>query len=87
MDDMFVLLNPSGQVQKPILLEAIKSLKLLKCENGSENNITKSGLNKEDFARRINPHTQVELLCCTTHNNSMITHTLGKQINHPELYW
>jgi uncharacterized protein len=31
IEDVFVLLRPSGQVQQPKLLEAIQSLKLLKC--------------------------------------------------------
>ncbi len=31
INDLFVLFRPSGQVQQPILLEAIKSLKLAKC--------------------------------------------------------
>lgn len=33
INDLFVLFRPSGQVQQPILLEAIKSLKLFKCLN------------------------------------------------------
>ncbi|MCC9043889.1 ATP-binding protein [Myroides sp. M-43] len=48
INDLFVLFRPSGQVQQPILLEAIKSLKLVRClindipknyhnENGSQN--------------------------------------------------
>ncbi|WP_241791301.1 ATP-binding protein [Sphingobacterium rhinopitheci] len=31
INDLFVLFRPSGQVQQPMLLEAIKSLKLAKC--------------------------------------------------------
>lgn len=37
IEDIFVLLRPSGQVQQPKLLEAIQSLKLLKCiQNNAE---------------------------------------------------
>lgn len=35
INDLFVLFRPSGQVQQPILLEAIKSLKLAKCLMGN----------------------------------------------------
>ena len=51
--DIFVLLRPSGQVQAPKLLEAIKSLKILKIlENNIDNNfITK---NATGFSIKIN---------------------------------
>lgn len=35
LNDLFVLFRPSGQVQQPVLLEAIKSLKLAACLLGS----------------------------------------------------
>lgn len=51
IEDLFVLLRPSGQVQQPKLLEAIQSLKLLKClidnsENLSELEIKNDSLFK-----------------------------------------
>lgn len=59
ISDLFVLFRPAGQVQQPILLEAIKSLKMIKinanqqdpskkllCLNGK--NLIKSGTKKSD---------------------------------------
>ena len=37
--DLFVLLRPSGQVQQPILLEAIQSLKIVKIANRENRNL------------------------------------------------
>lgn len=57
--DLFVLLRPSGQVQAPKLLEAIKSLKILKVlENNVDNDeiITKNADNS--FSILINAGTQ-----------------------------
>ncbi|MQP30063.1 DUF853 family protein [Sphingobacterium faecium] len=47
LNDLFVLFRPSGQVQQPILLEAIKSLKVAKCllTNIPNNGHTKDGVN------------------------------------------
>ncbi|WP_149277144.1 ATP-binding protein [Pareuzebyella sediminis] len=38
--DLFVLLRPSGQVQQPILLDAIQSLKLVQIANRENRNLT-----------------------------------------------
>lgn len=45
INDLFVLFRPSGQVQQPMLLEAIKSLKLAKCliDDISKNNHSNNG--------------------------------------------
>lgn len=45
INDLFVLFKPSGQVQQPILLEAIKSLKLANCllNNSAVHNPTNNG--------------------------------------------
>lgn len=40
IEDLFVLFRPSGQVQQPTLLEAIKSLKLVKCLEGVKDKLS-----------------------------------------------
>jgi len=47
INDLFVLFRPSGQVQQPILLDAIKSLKLSKClmDNKAAHTYQNDGLN------------------------------------------
>lgn len=65
INDLFVLFRPSGQVQQPILLEAIKSLKMIKinageikkldCLNGDE--LIKSGTKKADVNNFYYKHT------------------------------
>ncbi|WP_080752508.1 ATP-binding protein [Myroides marinus] len=47
INDLFVLFRPSGQVQQPVLLDAIKSLKLSKClmDNKAAHTHRNDGLN------------------------------------------
>ena len=54
IDDLFILLRPTGQSQKPILIEAIRSLKLQKILKQNEQNkqngcFKKANQSKEDF--------------------------------------
>jgi len=65
VEDVFVLLRPGGQVQQPKLLEAISSLKLLKCAQnagidlngltiGEDGTLIKSQQDKTTFYRLYN---------------------------------
>ena len=57
IDDLFMLLRPSGQVQSPKLMDAVKSLKIVKLLNGQSSNgikinngcLIKSGQNKKSY--------------------------------------
>lgn len=55
IEDLFLMLNPSEQTQKPLLLEAIKSLKLLEVIDSTEKvtlNINKETLVKSDNLKK-----------------------------------
>src|SRR5690554_3020737 len=59
--DLFVLLRPSGQVQAPKLMEAIKSLKVLKIlEKYSENDVAITKNNDNSFSILINADTGLQ---------------------------
>lgn len=47
--DLFYLLRPTGQSQRPILLEAIRSLKIMKLKNNGQNIYKKEGQSKSDY--------------------------------------
>lgn len=49
ISDLFFLLRPTGQSQRPILLEAIRSLKVVRLQKLQENIYKKTGQKKDDF--------------------------------------
>ena len=55
--DLFYLLRPTGQSQRPILLEAIRSLKIQKIEN-KKGVYIKSGTDKKNYIDTYNNHTK-----------------------------
>lgn len=61
--DLFFLLRPTGQSQRPILLEAIRSLKVIRIDHSQPqpkykdiNNFVKSGASKQDYYSFYNQH-------------------------------
>jgi len=47
--DLFYLLRPTGQSQRPVLLEAIRSLKIVKIQNSGQNNYKKESQSKQTY--------------------------------------
>jgi DNA helicase HerA-like ATPase len=47
--DLFYLLRPTGQSQRPILLEAIRSLKIVKIQNNGQNTYKKENQSKSAY--------------------------------------